>query len=129
MKFTSAEFELFVARYYQNKVESCKDRGVEWKLSLISVRNLLKTKKCPWTGIILTVPRGQGKPQLSTDITIDRIDNSKGYVPGNVIAVSSVANNFKSIFENPQYPIDMQTAQKALGKMQKRIKKCKEQYN
>lgn len=125
MKFTNEEFELFVAQYYQGKTESCKARKIEWKLSLISVRNLLRTKKCPWTGIALTVPRGNGKPNLSTDITIDRIDNTKGYVPGNVIAVSTVANNFKSIFENPQYPIDMLTAQKMLGKVQKRIQKCK----
>lgn len=126
MKFTNEEFELFVAQYYQGKTESCKARKIEWKLSLISVRNLLRTKKCPWTGITLTVPRGNGKPNLSTDITIDRIDNTKGYVPGNVIAVSTVANNFKSIFENPQYPIDMLTAQKMLGKVQKRIQKSKE---
>lgn len=124
MKFTNTEFELFVAQYYQNKVDSCKDRKIEWKLSLISVRNLLRTKKCPWTGIVLTIPRGKGKPQLSTDITIDRIDNTRGYVPGNVIAVSRVANNFKSIFENPQYPIDMETAKKMLTKVQKKIKKC-----
>lgn len=126
MKFQSAEFELFVAEYYTNKVKSCKERGIEWKLSLISVRNLLRTQKCPYTGLDLTVSPNT-KTIRSTDITIDRIDNTKGYIPGNVMAVSRAANNFKSIFENPQYPIDMLTAQKMLGKMQKRMKKCKEE--
>ena len=38
------------------------------------------------------------------------------------MAVSRAANNFKSVFENPQYPIDMPTAQKMLVKMQKLMK-------
>lgn len=120
----STEFELFVTNYYQNKVQSAKDRGIEFKLNLVSVRNLLRTQKCPYTGITLTVPRS-GKGSLSSDITIDRIDNTKGYVKGNVQAISNVANNFKSIFENPQYPVSMSTAEKMLNKMQKKIKKTK----
>ena len=48
--------------------------------------------------------------------SLDRIDNSKGYVKGNVIAVSNVANNFKSIFENPVYKMDMKMATKKLMK-------------
>jgi hypothetical protein len=69
------------------------------------------------------------KPSLSTprptDITIDRIDNTKGYVPGNVMAISRMANNFKSIFENPKYPLDMGTASTALIRMHKRVSKVK----
>lgn len=122
----SPEFELFVTNYYQNKIQSAKDRGIEFKLNLVSVRNLLRTQKCPYTGITLTVPR-QGKGSLSSDITIDRIDNKKGYIKGNVQAISNVANNFKSIFENPQYPVTMATAEKMLKKMQSKIKKVKEE--
>jgi len=121
----SQDFELFVISYYQNKVQSCKDRGIEFKLNLVSVRNLLSAKKCGYTGLDLT--RGKkGLGMLSTDVTIDRIDNSIGYVKGNVIAVSNVANNFKSIFENPVYKVDMQMAEKALVKIQKKIKQVKE---
>jgi hypothetical protein len=124
MKFANVDFELFVADYYKNKVESCKARGVEWKLSLVSVRNLLRTVNCPYTGAAMTMPR-PGKGTITTDITIDRIDNKQGYVPGNVMACSSIANNFKSMFENPQYPISMKTAERMLGKMQRRIIKSK----
>ena len=121
----SQDFELFVLSYYQNKVQSCKDRGIEFKLNLVSVRNMLSAKKCGYTGLELT--RGKkGLGMLSTDVTIDRIDNTRPYEKGNVIAVSNVANNFKSIFENPSYKLDMLTAQKALVKMQKKIKQVKE---
>lgn len=124
MKFQSEDFELFVAQWYQNKVQSCKDRGIEWKLNIISVRNMLRTRKCPYTGVTMTVPR-QGKQALCSDITIDRIDNKKGYVPGNVMAVSRKANNLKSIFENPEYGLDFDDAVKVISKMRNKVKKIK----
>jgi len=71
----SQDFEMFVLSYYQNKVQSCKDRGIEFKLNLVSVRNMLSAKKCGYTGLELT--RGKkGLGMLSTDVTIDRIDNT-----------------------------------------------------
>lgn len=120
MKFTDVEFELYVADYYKRKNDSCRSRGIEWGLSLVSVRNLLRSRTCPYTGKTMTRPKGGG-PNLATDITVDRIDNSKGYVPGNVIACSHIANNFKGIFENPTFQLDIATAYKALGRMQKRL--------
>lgn len=117
----SPDFELWVVDFYKAKLDNCKKDGKEFKLNLIAFRNLCRTQKCPYTGIALTMPR-QGKP-LSSDLTIDRIDNSKGYVKGNVMAISRCANNFKSIFENKTYPMDMLTAEKALGKMRKVINK------
>lgn len=121
----SPEFELFVADYYRRKMESCKTRGIDFKLNLVSVRNLLRTRKCPYTGKELTVPR-PGKQALTTDITIDRIDNTKGYQKGNVMAISNRANNLKSIFENPEYGMDFEQAAKVMTKISKRVKKAKE---
>ena len=124
MKFISPEFERFVAEYYIGKSRSAAERQIPWKLSLISFRNMMRTTVCPYTGVLMTKPNLQvPKP---TDITIDRIDNTKGYIPGNVMAISRQANNFKSIFENPKYPLDMGTAQVALGRMHKRVAKAKE---
>ena len=123
MKFVSVEFESFVANYYVNKAQSARDRGVEWGLSLVSVRNMMRCTRCPYTGEELTIPNLKASPK-PTDLTIDRIDAKKGYVPGNVMIVSRAANNFKSIFENPQYPLDMATAHRALGRMQKRMSKA-----
>lgn len=123
MRFISIDFERFVAEYYVGKARSATDRGVPWKLSLLSFRNMMRATVCPYTGVLMTVPNTQvPKP---TDITIDRIDNTKGYIPGNVMAISRQANNFKSIFENPKYPLDMGTAAIALTRMHKRVTKVK----
>lgn len=123
MKFISAEFERFVAEYYIGKSRSAAERNINWAISLVSFRNMMRCTVCPYTGVLMT------KPSLSTprptDITIDRIDNTKGYVPGNVMAISRMANNFKSIFENPKYPLDMGTASTALIRMHKRVSKVK----
>lgn len=118
----SATFELFVARYYKNKVDDARNRGIEFKLNLVSVRNLLRTQICPYTGLPLTVPRSNAK-SLPTDISIDRIDSKLGYVKGNVMAMSRAANNFKSLFENSNYPMTMEAAEKMLNKVQKKLKK------
>ena len=119
----SPEFELWVAEFYKGKMASAKHRGLEFKLNLISFRNLLRTQKCPYTGIALTVPR---KNPLHSDITIDRIDNKKGYVPGNVMAISRIANNFKSMFEGDSYPLTMNVCERMLRKMQKKLNETKE---
>ena len=111
------DFELYVANYYRNKVNNCKSRGIEFNLSLQSVRNLLSAKKCPYTGVALTRPRDG--ISLPTDITIDRIDNRKGYVKGNVQAISYAANNFKSYIENPQRNITPMQAIKVLQRVDK----------
>lgn len=123
MKFISAEFERFVAEYYIGKSRSAAERNINWAISLVSFRNMMRSTICPYTGVLMT------RPNLSmpkhTDITIDRIDNTKGYVPGNVMAISRMANNFKSIFENPKYPLDMATASTALIRMHKRVSQVK----
>ncbi|MNC11627.1 hypothetical protein D3C75_593280 [compost metagenome] len=126
MKFISIEFETFVADFYKNKAAIAVERKVPWTLSLVSFRNLLRTTVCPYTGFVLTIPK-QSNPK-PTDLTIDRIDSTKGYIPGNVMAISRAANNFKSIFENPQYPLNMDVAAVALVRMQKRVSKVRSDH-
>lgn len=48
---------------------------------------------CPVFGIELTYG-GTGRP-LSSSATVDRVDNSKGYIPGNVQVISNRANSMK----------------------------------
>ena len=91
-------FEKKVAQFYLSKSQSCRKRGIAFELSLMSVRNLLRAKRCYYTGVPLT--RYNGKAQRPTDITIDRVDSSKGYVRGNVVACCQAANSYKSVFEN-----------------------------
>jgi secreted Zn-dependent insulinase-like peptidase len=49
--------------------------------------------KCALSGVEMTWHKGKILP---TSISIDRIDNSKGYVEGNVRLVCVVVNAFKS---------------------------------
>lgn len=51
-------------------------------------------KVCPVLG--LTYKRGVNGTPIDTSPTIDRIDNSKGYIKGNVVVVSYLANRIKS---------------------------------
>lgn len=48
---------------------------------------------CPVLG--LRLKRGTGKGPIDSSPTLDRIDNSHGYVPGNVLVVSARANRLK----------------------------------
>jgi hypothetical protein len=51
-------------------------------------------KVCPVLGVAFK--RGVNGSAIDTSPTIDRIDNSKGYVKGNVVVVSYLANRIKS---------------------------------
>jgi hypothetical protein len=62
--------------------DRCKSKGWEFNLNLTSIRNLYRAKKCYFTGTLLT----------SKNRTIDRIDNTKGYIKGNVVACDKKFN-------------------------------------
>lgn len=96
---TDVQFDLYCARHLQWKAENAKKRGIEFNLTFTSMKNLMSSKRCYYTGIILTKSTGkEGELKLS-DFTIDRIDGSKGYIKGNVVACCYGANQMKSQFE------------------------------
>jgi hypothetical protein len=70
--------------------ERARRRGLEFNLE---VGDLAVPMMCPVLGIPLVL--GGGKPQAGTP-TVDRIDNSKGYVKGNVAVISHRANRIKN---------------------------------
>ena len=99
-RFEGIEFDKYVATYYCNKIQSSKDRNIAFNLTLNQVKNMLRAKVCPYTGLKLT-HRGCNAPRARhTDVTIDRMDSSKPYETGNVIACSKKANDAKSAFES-----------------------------
>ena len=51
-------------------------------------------KRCPALGIELR--RGTNRRRIDQSPTLDRIDPNKGYVPGNVVVISFLANLIKS---------------------------------
>lgn len=61
----------------------------------IGIDDIIIPETCPILGIPLEVHRGTsgGKPASPS---LDRVDNSKGYVKGNVIVLSHLANMMKS---------------------------------
>lgn len=68
-----------------------KVRGIEFDLTIEDLREL--PESCPVFGFPLDYTRtkaGFNSP------TVDRIDNSKGYISGNIIIVSRKANTMKS---------------------------------
>lgn len=89
-------FQHLVARRYCAMLKRAQDRGKEFNLNLTSIRNLLRTKKCPYTGITLQIyhyPPGTSQSMIPRDsLSIERLDCDKGYVKGNVIAISHEAN-------------------------------------
>lgn len=112
------EFDRFVVQYYQNKLTSCKARGIAFNLTFLQVKNLLRAKKCQYTGVELTHTQGPSG-QRGTDLTIERIDNNRPYETGNVCAVSFDANQAKSSFD-ARYGAD---AVKMIHLMSKNLKK------
>lgn len=96
---TKSEFDLYVAKHLQWKAENAKKRGIKFDLSFTSMKNLLKAKRCFYTGIKLTKSSGVGELRLS-DATIDRVDGSLGYTSGNVVACCHAANQMKNQFES-----------------------------
>lgn len=58
---------------------------------------------CPFTGWELRLPRGSEgwtpkNPLSSTSASLDRIDNSKGYLQGNVRFIAVIANYARNNF-------------------------------
>jgi len=68
---------------------SAKKRGLEFN---IDKEDILVPEFCPILGIRLEFGSKDG---LSNSPSLDRIDNSKGYVKGNVAVISNQANSMK----------------------------------
>jgi hypothetical protein len=71
---------------------SAKKRGLDFA---ITPADVTIPKRCPVLGIPLVNTVGEGR-RVDGSITLDRIDNTRGYVPGNVLVVSWRANRIKS---------------------------------
>tara|TARA_R110002096_G_C14661646_1_gene728204 strand:- start:27372 stop:28043 length:672 start_codon:yes stop_codon:yes gene_type:complete len=94
---TAAE-DVMVCAKFLSLHSNAKARSKDFDLSIADVRKLLKTKRCAYTGEVLT--KAKQSPPNNSDRTIDRLDSDKGYVKGNVFAVSHYANSLKNaLFE------------------------------
>ena len=82
--------DLKLAERYVRTAQSAKSRGFDFRLSFIQFKNLLSRRYCPYSGVELT-----DASCADNQATLDRIDSTRGYVKGNVIACSSLSNSKK----------------------------------
>lgn len=70
-------------------------KGLEFDISLDDLKPL--PKKCPVLGLKLDYSLQKGRGMSTPEkATLDRINNKKGYVKGNVRVISAKANRIKS---------------------------------
>ncbi len=69
-----------------------KERGLSFT---ITEADIVVPDRCPVLGMPMTFARGAGGPRDASP-SVDRIDASRGYDPGNVWVISSRANRIKN---------------------------------
>lgn len=110
-----------VAKAYLAKIKYCKDGNKEFSLTFSQYKRLWNAKRCYYTGT--TFPdRGHDWTELEARNrpTIDRVDNTKGYVVGNVVACTYDFNQLKSLWENPASSLTEAGVRTGLSKLKRR---------
>lgn len=90
--------DLEVAKKMLKIFQSANDRGLEYDLSFKTVRRLMNYRKCYYTGREF---REDGPYSRS----FDRVDSTKGYIEGNVVACTVDINQKKSNLSNEEITI------------------------
>lgn len=98
MNMTESEFDLYVCRKLQRKAVDAKARGIGFTMTFTSMKNLMRAKRCFYTGVALAHVKSDNV-QLPNTMTIDRIDSDRPYEKGNVVACSYAFNQMKAQIE------------------------------
>lgn len=90
-------------RYYMRIIKRRSYQKGETNITLEYLKELWEKQSglCPFTGWELILPKGSsysGDPNSMYRASIDRIDNDKGYVKGNVRFISVIANYCRNTF-------------------------------
>jgi len=78
-------------RMHQRAKQRCKMNGLDFNLDF---DDIIIPEKCPILGITMNVNSGRSGAYRNSP-SLDRIDNSKGYIKGNVWVISQLANAMK----------------------------------
>ena len=90
--------DIRIAKRYIRTSKGADDRGILFDLPFTSYKNIMRAKKCTITGKVVTSDlQFRDTPRY---LTVDRSDNTHGYIKGNVIACCHAANQYKSILES-----------------------------
>lgn len=118
MTTNDAYSDISIAISYTRKARDCKH---EFSLTFAEYKRLWNTKRCYYTGAVLPL---RGKKWDDTEKwnrpTIDRVDNTKGYVTGNVVVCSYSFNQLKAIWENPLNAVTVSNIKSAMKKLENR---------
>jgi hypothetical protein len=84
--------------------KSATKRNIGFYITEETIVKLWKKQKgkCALSGIEMTLTHGTSAAMNPTKISVDRIDNSLGYVDGNVQLILWQANAAKSVWSNQQ---------------------------
>jgi len=113
--------DLEYARRYSVKAQNAFNLNHKFTLTFAQFKRLFNRKYCQLSGIELDTS-DNNSPYYPT---LDRVDNSKGYIHGNVACVASFVNQFKGYIENPINEMTFELASKVLKNTEKFIKKSK----
>lgn len=97
--------QLKEAQKYITKSNNAKQRGLKFSLSFADYMKLLNTKKCRYSGVVLT----------HKTLSIERIDARLGYHVDNCIAVHTTLNNIKGFTESPDSTVTLKHIAKMLN--------------
>lgn len=86
--------DLVWTKKYISKSQNAASRGIEFKLTYRGFCNMMKAKRCFYTGVVLNDIDGDPNQR-----SIDRIDSNKPYQTGNVVACSRAFNQLKGSLE------------------------------
>lgn len=93
--------DILDARTYIAKRDHAAEKGQDFTISLGEWLDLRKVTVCPITEMSLEFDTRQGESKIPDDKwTVDRVDPRKGYVPGNVAAMSFIANSAKGMVDS-----------------------------
>jgi len=81
------------SRLISHAKQRAKDKGIEFNLTTKDILPLPKV--CPILGTVMKVV-SKGSPNWGDSYSLDRIDNSKGYISNNVAVISRRANIIKN---------------------------------
>lgn len=92
-------YDLEPKRIFSYFLRNCRKRFKECTITLDDLQEQWNKQKgiCPYSGISLIIPtykKNHKDPIYAA--SVDRIDNSKGYVPGNIQFVSTCINYMKN---------------------------------
>lgn len=78
--------------------KGAKGRGISYEIPDITAFSIYNSNRCHYLNLCLNVKNV--KIKNLTKLTFDRKDPDKGYVKGNVVACSNIANQLKNLVES-----------------------------